>query len=186
MMTDLLRIAPVAADSTTGVAAATDGACSGNPRTRWLRGHCCAFERWLGAGAGGRRQPKTTTNNRMELAAALAVLEELKPAPLHSRSAAAHRTGRYLIRLDWASGCGLRNGKGWRTASALRLLNKEPLGSPRSGPACRRALGPRARPQRPIPTTTVRNAIAVASPGGPQAWRPALRLPNPPKRCPVR
>ena len=63
-----------------GVAAATDGACSGNPGPGgW--GALIRFEDGSVEEFGGA--DPATTNNRMELQAALATLERLAELPLH-------------------------------------------------------------------------------------------------------
>ncbi|MCT0200129.1 ribonuclease HI [Synechococcus sp. CS-1325] len=102
------------------VAAATDGACSGNPGPGgW--GALLRFEdgtvRELGGAAAN------TTNNRMELTAALAVLEELRDLPLHP-DLTIRTDSRYLIDGlgKWMAGW---KRKGWRTASGAPVLNRD-------------------------------------------------------------
>jgi len=102
------------------VGAACDGACSGNPGPGgW--GALLRFEdgsvRELGA------SDPATTNNRMELAAALALLELLKDLP--RRQEMVIRTdSRYLIdgMGKWLPGWKRRN---WRTASGGPVLNRD-------------------------------------------------------------
>ncbi|WP_216902175.1 ribonuclease H [Synechococcus sp. CCY 9618] len=102
------------------VAAACDGACSGNPGPGgW--GALLRFEdgsrRELGGAAAA------TTNNRMELTAALAVLETLKDLPRHP-DLALRTDSRYLIDglEKWMAGW---KRKGWRTASGSAVLNRD-------------------------------------------------------------
>jgi len=102
------------------VGAACDGACSGNPGPGgW--GALLRFEdgsvRELGA------SDPATTNNRMELSAALALLELLKELP--RRQEMVIRTdSRYLIDgMDkWLPGWKRRS---WRTASGGPVLNRD-------------------------------------------------------------
>ncbi len=102
------------------VGAACDGACSGNPGPGgW--GALLRFEdgsvRELGA------SDPATTNNRMELSAALALLELLKDLP--RRQEMVIRTdSRYLIDgMDkWLPGWKRRS---WRTASGGPVLNRD-------------------------------------------------------------
>jgi ribonuclease HI len=102
------------------VAAACDGACSGNPGPGgW--GALLRFE------DGGRRElggaDPDTTNNRMELTAALALLEELRDQPRHP-DLVVHTDSRYLIDglQRWMTGWKRR---GWRTASGGAVLNRD-------------------------------------------------------------
>lgn len=102
------------------VAAACDGACSGNPGPGgW--GALLRFEDGSMIELGGA--DPATTNNRMELTAALAVLERLRELPrhpdLHLRT-----DSRYLIDglQRWMAGW---KRKGWRTASGSPVLNKD-------------------------------------------------------------
>jgi len=102
------------------VAAACDGACSGNPGPGgW--GALLRFEDGSVRELGGAE--RATTNNRMELTAALALLEVLADLPRHP--ALAIRTdSRYLIDglTKWLPGW---KRKGWRTASGGAVLNRD-------------------------------------------------------------
>jgi ribonuclease HI len=102
------------------VAAACDGACSGNPGPGgW--GALLRFEdgtvRELGGADGA------TTNNRMELTAALALMEALRALPRHPELVI-RTDSRYLIDgLErWIQGW---KRKGWRTASGGAVLNRD-------------------------------------------------------------
>ncbi|MFS6826969.1 ribonuclease H [Cyanobium sp. ATX-6F1] len=100
--------------------ASCDGACSGNPGPGgW--GALLRFEDGTVREFGGWEP--ATTNNRMELTAALALLETLADLPRHP--ALAIRTdSRYLIDgfSKWMAGW---KRKGWRTASGGAVLNRE-------------------------------------------------------------
>ena len=102
------------------VGAACDGACSGNPGPGgW--GALLRFEDGSVRELGG--SDPATTNNRMELAAALALLELLKDLP--RRQEMVIRTdSRYLIdgMGKWLPGWKRRN---WRTASNGPVLNRD-------------------------------------------------------------
>jgi ribonuclease HI len=102
------------------VAAACDGACSGNPGPGgW--GALLRFEDGTVRELGG--PDPATTNNRMELTAALALMRELQALPRHP--ALVIRTdSRYLIDgLErWIHGW---KRKGWRTASGGPVLNRD-------------------------------------------------------------
>ncbi|MCP9916400.1 ribonuclease H [Cyanobium sp. ATX 6F1] len=102
------------------VTASCDGACSGNPGPGgW--GALLRFEDGTVREFGGWEP--ATTNNRMELTAALALLETLADLPRHP--ALAIRTdSRYLIDgfSKWMAGW---KRKGWRTASGGAVLNRE-------------------------------------------------------------
>jgi ribonuclease HI len=102
------------------VAAACDGACRGNPGPGgW--GALLRFENGSVRELGGA--DPATTNNRMELTAALALLQELRSLPRHP--ALVIRTdSRYLIDgLErWIHGW---KRKGWRTASGGAVLNRD-------------------------------------------------------------
>lgn len=102
------------------VGAACDGACSGNPGPGgW--GALLRFEDGSVRELGG--SDPATTNNRMELAAALALLELLKDLP--RRQEMVIRTdSRYLIDgMDkWLPGWKRRN---WRTAANGPVLNRD-------------------------------------------------------------
>ena len=102
------------------IAAACDGACSGNPGPGgW--GALLRFEdgavRELGAA------DPATTNNRMELTAALALYEALRELPRHPELVI-RTDSRYLIDglQKWLPGW---KRKGWRTASGGQVLNRD-------------------------------------------------------------
>lgn len=102
------------------VAAACDGACSGNPGPGgW--GALLRFEDGSVREFGGA--DPATTNNRMELTAALAVLQLLRDLPRHPELVI-HTDSRYLIDgLErWIHGW---KRKGWRTASGGPVLNRD-------------------------------------------------------------
>ncbi len=102
------------------IAAATDGACSGNPGPGgW--GALIRFEDGSVAEFGGYEP--STTNNRMELLAALAIMKELKNLPRHP-TLTIRTDSKYLINglsqwiQRWKS-------KGWRTSSGKPVLNQD-------------------------------------------------------------
>jgi ribonuclease HI len=102
------------------VAAACDGACSGNPGPGgW--GCLLRFEdgtlREFGAAAAD------TTNNRMELTAALTLLEQLRQLPRHP-DLTIRTDSKYLIDgyTRWIQGW---KRKGWRTAAGAPVLNRD-------------------------------------------------------------
>jgi len=102
------------------VAAACDGACSGNPGPGgW--GSLLRFEDGS-VQEFGAADP-ATTNNRMELTAALALLEQLKHLPCHP-NLSIRTDSRYVIDgfSKWLAGW---KRKGWRTASGSPVLNRE-------------------------------------------------------------
>ena len=102
------------------IAAACDGACSGNPGPGgW--GALLRFEDGSVRELGGA--DPSTTNNRMELTAALAVLEALQDLPRHP-DLALRTDSRYLIDglQSWLPGW---KRKGWRTASGSPVLNRD-------------------------------------------------------------
>ncbi len=102
------------------VAAACDGACSGNPGPGgW--GSLLRFEDGSVQEFGGA--DPATTNNRMELKAALVLLECLKDLPCHP-SLTIRTDSRYVIDgfSKWMAGW---KRKGWRTASGSPVLNRE-------------------------------------------------------------
>jgi ribonuclease HI len=102
------------------VAAATDGACSGNPGPGgW--GALIRFEDGSVEEFGGA--DPDTTNNRMELQAALATLQRLAELPLHP-DLTLRTDSKYLIDGlgSWMSGW---KRKGWRTAAGKPVLNKD-------------------------------------------------------------
>jgi ribonuclease HI len=111
---------PVVAEGPRVVAAASDGACSGNPGPGgW--GALLRFEDGSVREMGGF--DPSTTNNRMELTAALAVLEALRELPLHP-DLTLRTDSRYLIDGlgKWLPGW---KRKGWRTASGGPVLNRD-------------------------------------------------------------
>lgn len=102
------------------LAAACDGACSGNPGPGgW--GALLRFEDGSRRELGGAAP--ATTNNRMELTAALAVLEALRDLPRHP-DLVLRTDSRYLIDgfEKWMVGW---KRKGWRTASGGAVLNRD-------------------------------------------------------------
>jgi ribonuclease HI len=110
----------VAAEPVRVVAAACDGACSGNPGPGgW--GALLRFEDGAVHEMGGAE--RATTNNRMELTAALALLQALAELPRHP-SLTIRTDSRYLIDglSKWLPGW---KRKGWRTASGGAVLNRD-------------------------------------------------------------
>lgn len=102
------------------VVAACDGACSGNPGPGgW--GALLRFADGSVHEMGGANP--ATTNNRMELTAALALLEALKDLPRDPRLTI-RTDSRYLIDGfgKWIQGW---KRKGWRTASGGAVLNRD-------------------------------------------------------------
>ena len=102
------------------VAAATDGACSGNPGPGgW--GALIRFEDGSVEEFGGA--DPATTNNRMELQAALATLQRLAELPLHP-DLTLRTDSKYLIDglSRWMAGW---KRKGWRTAAGKPVLNQD-------------------------------------------------------------
>ena len=102
------------------VAAATDGACSGNPGPGgW--GALIRFEDGSVEEFGGA--DPATTNNRMELQAALATLQRLAELPLHP-NLTLRTDSKYLIDGlgSWMAGW---KRKGWRTAAGKPVLNQD-------------------------------------------------------------
>jgi ribonuclease HI len=102
------------------VAAACDGACSGNPGPGgW--GALLRFDDGSVHEMGGA--DRSTTNNRMELTAALALLEALQDLPRHA-DLTIRTDSRYLIDglQKWMAGW---KRKGWRTASGGPVLNRD-------------------------------------------------------------
>jgi ribonuclease HI len=102
------------------VAATCDGACSGNPGPGgWgaLLRFADGSVHELGGAEGA------TTNNRMELTAALAVLERLRDLP-RDPALVIRTDSRYLIDglEKWLPGW---KRKGWRTASGGAVLNRD-------------------------------------------------------------
>ena len=102
------------------VAAACDGACSGNPGPGgW--GALLRFEDGSQQELGGAEA--VTTNNRMELTAALALFALLDQLP-RSPDLVIRTDSRYLIDglQKWMAGW---KRKGWRTASGGAVLNRD-------------------------------------------------------------
>ena len=102
------------------VAAATDGACSGNPGPGgW--GALIRFEDGSVEEFGGA--DSATTNNRMELQAALAMLERLAELPRHP-DLVLRTDSKYLIDGlgSWMAGW---KRKGWKTAAGKPVLNQD-------------------------------------------------------------
>lgn len=102
------------------VAAATDGACSGNPGPGgW--GALLRYEDGSVEEFGGFEP--ATTNNRMELQAALAVLERLQALPRHP-DLRLRTDSKYLIDGlgSWMKGW---KRKGWKTAAGKPVLNQD-------------------------------------------------------------
>ena len=102
------------------IAAATDGACSGNPGPGgW--GALIRFEDGSIEELGGFE--KHTTNNRMELQAALEILERLKELPRHP-NLVIRTDSKYLINglSQWIAGW---KKKGWRTSNGKPVLNQD-------------------------------------------------------------
>ena len=102
------------------IAAATDGACSGNPGPGGWAG-LIRFEDGSVEEFGGRE--KATTNNRMELQAALETLERLKDIPKHP-NLTIKTDSKYLINgfSKWMNNW---KKKGWLTSSGKAVLNKD-------------------------------------------------------------
>jgi len=102
------------------VAAATDGACSGNPGPGgW--GALLRFEDGSVEEFGGHAPD--TTNNRMELQAALEVLQRLEKLPRHP-DLTLRTDSKYLIDGlgSWIKGW---KRKGWKTAAGKPVLNQD-------------------------------------------------------------
>ena len=102
------------------VAAATDGACSGNPGPGgW--GALLRFEDGSVEEFGGH--DSATTNNRMELQAALELLQRLKELPRHP-DLTLRTDSKYLIDGlgSWMKGW---KRKGWKTAAGKPVLNQD-------------------------------------------------------------
>jgi ribonuclease HI len=102
------------------VAAACDGACSGNPGPGgW--GALLRYEDGSLREMGGAE--RATTNNRMELTAALALFEVLRELP-RAPDLVIRTDSRYLIDglQKWLAGW---KRKGWRTASGGAVLNRD-------------------------------------------------------------
>jgi len=102
------------------VAAATDGACSGNPGPGgWAA--LLRFEDGSVEEFGGH--DGATTNNRMELKAALELLQRLKDLPRHP-DLTLRTDSKYLIDGlgSWMKGW---KRKGWKTAAGKPVLNQD-------------------------------------------------------------
>ena len=102
------------------VAAATDGACSGNPGPGgW--GALLRFEDGSVEEFGGHAPD--TTNNRMELKAALELLHRLEQLPRHP-DLTLRTDSKYLIDGlgSWIKGW---KRKGWKTAAGKPVLNQD-------------------------------------------------------------
>ena len=102
------------------VAAATDGACSGNPGPGgW--GALLRFEDGSVEEFGGHYP--ATTNNRMELQAALELLQRMKQLPRHP-DLTLRTDSKYLIDGfgSWIKGW---KRKGWKTAVGKPVLNQD-------------------------------------------------------------
>ncbi|KGG13171.1 MULTISPECIES: ribonuclease HI [Prochlorococcus] len=102
------------------IAAATDGACSGNPGPGgW--GGLIRFADGTVKEYGGH--VPDTTNNRMELTAALEIMRKLKTLPLQA-GITIRTDSKYLIDglnkwiLGWKK-------KGWKTAAGKPVLNQD-------------------------------------------------------------
>jgi ribonuclease HI len=111
---------PAEATGSLVVLAACDGACSGNPGPGgWgalLRFEDGSLREWGG-------HAPDTTNNRMELTAALEVLRALRTLPRHPKLVIL-TDSRYLIDglQSWMPGW---KRKGWRTAAGAPVLNRD-------------------------------------------------------------
>jgi len=102
------------------VAAATDGACSGNPGPGgW--GALIRFEDGSVQEFGGHHP--ATTNNRMELQAALKIFEELKRHAIHPQLKL-RTDSKYLINglSKWIQ---TWKKKGWKTSAGKPVLNQD-------------------------------------------------------------
>ena len=102
------------------VAAACDGACSGNPGPG---GWGCLLRFSDGSVQEFGGFEPNTTNNRMELAAALTLLEKLAVLP-RDPNLTIRTDSKYLIDgfSKWINGW---KRKGWRTASGSPVLNRD-------------------------------------------------------------
>jgi ribonuclease HI len=171
------------------VAAACDGACSGNPGPGgW--GALLRFSDGSVHELGGAED--ATTNNRMELTAALALLRELRELP-RDPGLVIRTDSRYLIDglQKWLPGW---KRKGWRTASGGAVLNRD-LWEQLDGSRIRGLELQHVRGHSGDPDNDRCDAIAVAfsrgqSPqlevgerltsAGLEAGRPSARLPSSP------
>ena len=102
------------------VAAACDGACSGNPGPG---GWGCLLRFEDGSVQEFGDADADTTNNRMELTAALTLLHKLKTLPRHP-DLTIRTDSKYLIDgyTSWIKGW---KRKGWRTAAGAPVLNRD-------------------------------------------------------------
>ena len=99
----------------------TDGACSGNPGPGgW--GTLIEFADGQRQELGGR--DAKTTNNRMEMQAAIAALEFLSKTEIDTGSVILHTDSEYLKNgiTKWINGW---KRKGWKTSSGKPVLNKD-------------------------------------------------------------
>ncbi len=99
----------------------TDGACSGNPGPGgW--GTLIEFADGQVHELGGR--DKATTNNRMEMQAAIAALEFLNEARVESGAVILHTDSEYLKNgiTKWIKGW---KRKGWKTSAGKAVLNQD-------------------------------------------------------------
>ncbi len=102
------------------IAAATDGACRGNPGPGgW--GAILRFEDGSEEEFGGHEA--ATTNNRMELQAAIEILTHLKKLSIHP-ALTIKTDSKYLINgfSQWINGW---KKKGWKTSSGKKVLNQD-------------------------------------------------------------
>lgn len=97
----------------------TDGACSGNPGPGgWAALLCTVQRRWEIAGSDPH-----TTNNRMEMMAAIRALQEVAPlCPNHG--VCVHSDSQYLVTgiTKWIFGW---RSKAWRTSQGKPVENRE-------------------------------------------------------------
>ena len=102
------------------IIAATDGACSGNPGPGGWAG-LIRFDDGSIEEFGGREE--STTNNRMELKAALETLERLKNIPKHP-NLILKTDSKYLLNglSEWM---GNWKKKGWQTSNGKAVLNQD-------------------------------------------------------------
>ena len=108
------------ADAPRVVAAACDGACSGNPGPG---GWGCLLRFEDGSVQEFGAAEAATTNNRMELTAALTLLQKLSVLPRHP-DLTIRTDSKYLIDgyTSWMRGW---KRKGWRTAAGQPVLNRD-------------------------------------------------------------
>ncbi len=106
---------------TTVEAIYTDGACSGNPGPGGWGTHI-EFADGQVHELGGR--DAATTNNRMEMQAAIAALEYLQVSGLESSPVTLHTDSEYLKNgiTKWIQGW---KRKGWKTSAGKAVLNKD-------------------------------------------------------------